>query len=79
MFDKSYAITLAPGHTFSGCCGSYYGGKITKKDASPKSSHKGIALWEGECKRALSTRLHERKTIETKNGPITVMVRKVWK
>ena len=62
-----------PGATFCSCCGSHWGGDLskTKKIINPK----GIALYRGEAAKLDSSRTL-RETIQTKNGPVTVVMTK---
>jgi len=62
-----------PGSTFCACCGSRWGGDISK--AKKITNPKGIALYRGEATKLDSLRTL-RETIQTKNGPLTVVMTK---
>lgn len=57
------------------CCGMTYRESEKAPKTAPRSSGKGIAVYEGafgENKTAYKT---ERTIVQTKNGPLTVLVR----
>ena len=58
-----------------GCCGADYGGDI--KDIKHPYPRRGIHIYSGEAKDKdnLVTNI---KTVQTKNGPIVVVVQKYW-
>lgn len=63
------------GDNFSACCGSYLGGKIGRDAKLPLKNPKGIALYEGTAPE-LDSKRTVRTTIQTSNGPITIMMAK---
>ena len=63
------------GDNFSACCGSYLGGEIGRDAKFPLKNPKGIALYRGTAPE-LDSKRTVRTTVQTSNGPITIMMAK---
>ena len=64
---------------FCSCCGAKWRGDISKiSDKSVKTNSKGIYVWAGKRVKPWSAVKTEGYVIDSKNGPLTISIRKEW-
>jgi hypothetical protein len=71
---NSYGGIIKSKDSICGCCGSAY------RTSSPKtiSNAKGIVLWEKKVGKEQSTDKMDVKHVQTKNGTLTISIRKTF-
>ena len=62
-----------------GCCGATYKGEATDIGKVKDLSHNGVAVISGAVgTKSTKGLVHNKDIIKTRNGDVTVVVRKVW-
>ena len=74
MYSLYGNVTQRHNATMSNCCGSRIKTKVPKHHANSI----GICVWEGVYFKERSTPLMEIKHLHTRNGPLTISIRKEY-